>query len=339
MEAQAIDNDVAVRVDQKLNRDLLGASDAACALGLSKYKAPITLWRQLRGLEVDDSRPDHVNEAAKWGQVLEPLVRGQYALTRPARVYVPTESFTMDGWLRATPDGLVELAGEPGTEGLPTANNLMGVALEGSFDGLLECKTASAYLRDAWDDGVPPAYEVQVRVEMAVTKMPWCDVVCLLGGQRFLGPFHVERDPGIEDRILTDLAKFWEMVKRGVEPSPDHTAAWRDHVSEKMRATKVTIQADDELRELVRFWLDSRRKRGMIQEEEDAAKNDILLRLSAAGATAIDLGDSKVTAYKTGARSDWKGYALSLGGAAKVPDQYTKASTTWTLRAPNDEGT
>ena len=71
-------------------------------------------------------------------------------------------------------------------------------------------------------------FEAQVRVEMAVTDLPWCDVVCLVGGQRFAGPFRVKRDLRLEDRILTDLEAFHHrVIVRGLDPDPDATEAYR----------------------------------------------------------------------------------------------------------------
>ena len=324
---------IALQVNQTRAEGLLGASDAACALGLDPYRAPISLWRQLRGLETEErERPAFVQEAAEWGQILEPVVRGKYALATGRAVYVPSESSTRDGWLRCTPDGFVMATTEdrpPGTY----HHDPVEVPL-----GLLQCKTASAYKRDEWEAGVPSGYEIQCRVEMAVCDLPWNDIVCLVGGQKFYGPIRIERDMDIEGRILTDLRRFWDSTKTGEEPPVDASADWRAYASSKMRPSKVVITPDDEMRELVTFAMAQRRKAKMAKEEGDAAKTDILVRLSAAGATGIDLGaDRKVTAYQTGAKAAWKAYALSLGGSAKIPDQYKGAPGTWALRFPGDE--
>lgn len=335
---------IALPVDQVRSEGLIGASEAAAALGHDRYKSPITLWRQLRGLDTADERPDHVNEAAEWGQALEPVVRGKYALVRDVLVMVPEQSFTMDGWLRATPDGLVFALPRGTPHGDPPPAVLPWTEAEERAEprwrekaGLYQGKTCSAFLRDEWEGGIPAKYEIQVRVEMAVTRLPWCDVCCLVGGQRFVGPFRIERDLKLEDRLLTDLRAFWDMVKEGREPNPDHTAAWRQHISERMRPSKVTIQADEDLAELVEYWLECKRKAGRAEEEADEARNELLLKLSAAGATAILLPDGrKVTAYKTGGRTDWKGYAMSLGGK-EPPANFKAESKTWALRAPNDE--
>lgn len=335
-------SDIALYVVQTRTEGTIGASDAPAALGLSKYCSPLTVWRRLRGEYVDDTRPPFVQEAAEFGHLFEPVIRGRYAVQRTALVVVPTHSFAYEDWMHATPDGIVIRSTTPDSVGTEEwdKSELPPIA-----DGLLQIKMRSAYLRDEWLHSVPAETEVQVRVEMAVCGLPWSDVAVLIGGNQML-VHRVERDLALEDRILTDLRAFWQMVKDGREPSPDHTAAWRAHVSEKMRPTKVTMTADDELREIVDYWLEQRRKRKKYQEEEDAAKNDLLLRLAAAGATAIDLGgDRKVTAYKVGGRTDYKGYANALvdivtKARLQAPNTaaYKTEGKTWSLRAPSDDG-
>ncbi len=334
-----METSIALQVDQQRAEGFLGASDASCALGLSPYKAPITLWRQLRGEEVNDNRPSYVNEAAEWGQILEPVVRGRYALQQNRAILVPRASRTLDGWLRCTPDGLVMPADsfEPGTydEGDFDEDDFLAAP-----DGLLQCKTASAYLRDAWAEGVPPAYEVQVRVEMAVTKLPWCDVVCLIGGQRFVGPFRVMRDAGLEDRILTDLAKFWESVKRGIQPAVDNSEAWMAIANERFTShkNKIAMAADDETRAEVDAWRGARAAEKQAKALKDELRNKLLMRMSAVGATELMYdADTKISAYRTGAKPSWQRYAISLGGSAKPPAQFMGENNSWALRAPKDE--
>lgn len=338
---------IALPVEQTRAEGLLGASEAAAALGLDKYTSPLTIWRRKRGLETDGELPEAVREAAEWGQALEPIVRGKYALLVDRSVFVPRSSIThVDGWLRATPDGFVRrdpalgaivvTEWDPPARGEMTAVGSYGVPA--MTEGLLQCKTASAWLRDEWEGGIPAKYEVQVRVEMAVTNLPWCDVCCLLGGQRFVGPIRIERDAAIEEAIIRDLRVFWECVQSGREPPIDGSSAWRRHVSESMRPTKVTMQADEDMDDLAAFLMARRATRKKAQEEEEAAKTDILLRLSAAGATALQLSNGKkITAYRTGARSDWKSYAMSLGGESKIPDEFKGSAGSWTLRMPGED--
>lgn len=331
--------DLVVPVEQTRTSGMLGASEAAAALGFDRFTSPLTIWKRLRGEAVDEERSPALDEAARWGGLLEPIIRGKYALDRGSDVFVPRESVVRDGWLRATPDGYVC----PGSKSPTVAS--CDTMFDGGIRGLLQVKNRHAFARDDWRDGVPTKEQIQVRVEMAVCDLPWSDVAVLIGGNQML-VHRVERDLQLEDRILTDLRAFWDLVQSGREPSPDASAAWRAHVSEKMRPTKVVITPDEDMRELVDFWLNQRRKRKMAQEEEEAAKNDILLRLSAAGAVGIDLGErGKVSAYKTGARTDWKRYSGSLVDIltlarlqAPSTDAYKTESKTWALRAPSDDG-
>lgn len=298
---------IALHVDQQRDISCLGASEAAGVLGLDKYNPPIAIWRRHRGMRI---REDGGNEEAMyWGIVLEPVIRGKYALDRKVRVWVPTGSYTLDGWLRCTPDGLVEdptfSTADIGTTEFepqsPRAAVVDDLRSERALGGL-QVKTCSAWLEDDWRDAPPAKYEVQCRVEMAVTDLPWVDLVCLCGGQRQIGPVRIERDLVIEDRILTSLREFWAMVKDGREPSPDHTDAWRMHVSEKMeRAKPSMVAADSEMEMLIARWREQRIFRKRAVRAEDQTKNQLLLRLSAAGATKIDCGDRmlNVTAYKT----------------------------------------
>lgn len=298
---------IAIHVDQKRDESLLGASECAGVLGLDKYNPPIKIWRRHRGMSVPDDAGQ--SEPAYWGTVLEPVVRGHYAVQSDRMVIVPSTSADLDGWIRSTLDGIsipvprgwhpcVQQMGEHGGNHA----GLVGSAREHGDAGNLQVKTCSAWLSDDWREGPPAKYEVQVRIEMAVTGLPWSDVVCLCGGQQYLGPFRITRDLGIEERLLESLREFWSMVQSGREPTVDHTDAWRLHVSEKMdRALPVTVKAFGELADDVSLWRKRRMMRIVSERDEDEIKNRLLLRLSAAGATRIDAGDlGKITAYRSG---------------------------------------
>lgn len=298
---------IAVAVDQKRDEALLGASEAAGVLGLDKYNPPIRIWRKHRGMPV---RHDEDSEPAYWGRVLEPVVRGKYAHDRKVRVFVPTSSYTFEDWLRCTPDGLVEELARPHQVGTIEFDPKDPADFSATVDSLrrdgliggLQVKTCSAWLEDEWRDGPPAKYEVQCRVEMAVANLPWVDIVCLCGGQKQIGPVRIERDAAIEARILESLREFWGMVQFGKEPTPDHTEHWRMHVSEKMDRVKPTmVMADTDMTWAIAQWRENRIQRKRAENGEEQCKNELLLRLSAAGATRIDCGDrmDNVTAYRT----------------------------------------
>lgn len=318
-------------VEQTRAEGCIGASDAAAVLGLDKYRSPLSVWRGLRG-EPRSERPQFVQDAAKFGQLLEPIIRGLYAQQTKSAVYVPKASAVLDDWLRCTPDGYVFCdSAIPGTSECERQP-------EGA-DGLLQVKTASAYKADEWADGrVPPAYEVQVRVEMAVTGLPWCDLVCLIGGQRMTAPVRIVRDEKLEHNILTALWVFWQKVQTGEEPDVDGSDSWREYASARMRKSDVELIADEDTNRLIGQLREFRRAEQAAKGGRDLINNELLLRMSAAGATKIASEHGRVTAYKTGASTRWKEYALSLGGAAKPPAEFVRESTTWAVRAPKEFG-
>lgn len=286
---------IVLQVDQERDTSRLGASEAPGVLGLDQYNPPIKIWRRHRGLPV----PDGAQEAALWGQVLEPVVRARYALDRERTVFVPTTSFLFEDWLRCTPDGiLLDVPDpEPHVEALPPSwSDLTHPNL-----GHLQVKTCSAWLADDWTEGPPAKHEAQVRVEMAVTGLPWCDIICLAGGQKLLGPFRIERDLQLEADILRRLRAFWSMVVSGEEPTVDDSDVWRLHISERLgKRDAIEAVADDQAMDIVSRWRTARAARKSAIRDEDAIKNELLLKLSACGATKLDAGTlGKPTAYRT----------------------------------------
>lgn len=356
---------IAVPVAQTRDDTLLGASEAAAVLGLDKYRSPMSVWLAKRAARAGErlapeDRPDFVREAAEWGQVLEPVIRGKYALTTGRMVYVPQQSIATpplgarDGlpdsaWLRCTPDGFV-IGGANPANGHSLVEECVGGFVPADAVGLLQVKTCSAYKADEWTDGVPPAYEVQVRVEMAVCQLPWCDVVCLVGGQRYVGPFRIHRDVNIESNILTDLRAFWQHVLDGTPPPVDASEAWHRHASSQMKhGSKLAIEADDDCRAFLVELRQARIERKRAEKQETELKNQILLRLGAASATVLDGGDlGKISAFPNPARMDWKGYAEylehefraampgSIGELVTRRDRFKGTSSGWQIRTPRD---
>ncbi len=329
-------SNIALQVDQQRAEGLIGASDAAGILGLDKRRPPIWHWRRLRGLHIDDDLPDSVREAGEWGQALEPVIRGKYALERKARVVVPSHSFVHEDWLRATPDGLIASTGDyPCVVELPPQ---LGLLHPEHYAGLVQIKCRSAWQIDNWLDGVPIAETIQCRVEMAVCNLPWNDCAVLLGGNQML-IHRIERDLEIEATILRDLRTFRDRVQSGVEPDVDGSDAWREYATRDLREGGVEAVADEDDEEALALWKECRRKRHQLELDEATIKTQLLLKLSAAGATRMRSSFGGISAYKCGARSDWKGYAVSLGGAKKAPAQFVKPSTTWAIRCPwsNDD--
>lgn len=176
----------------------LGGSEAAVALGISPYAAPIDLW-----IEKTTGRRQIVQtEAMEWGKILEPVILAKYEERTDFRV-VDHQLFARDAscpWMTATLDGIARY---------PDHNRVV------------EVKTASVYA-DGWgpdgSDQIPDPYRVQVMHQMAIVGFRCADVVALIGGQE-LRIFHIERDEALIQTIREGEALFWQHVRDGTPPT------------------------------------------------------------------------------------------------------------------------
>lgn len=194
----------------------IGGSDAAVALGLSPYRTPLELYLEKRG----EIPPFEGNEATLWGQLLEPVVRDEYARRTGRQVSVPPLArHPKHDFLIAHADGLT-------TDGR-------------CYEG----KTARS--ADGWGepgtDQIPQAYLIQVQHVMLVTATPVADVAVLIGGSDFR-LYEVPADRELQDMIVEGEAAFWQRVQKGHAPDPDFsTESARDLVKRLYPGTDGTI--------------------------------------------------------------------------------------------------
>ena len=167
----------------------IGASDAAAACGLSRYRAPWDLWadKVSYGTNAEDTGEafdESVNEAIYWGNKLEPHIRAK-AKERLGHVYHPGRykifrhpeyrmlTATLDGRIAEPTDAVMDLF-----EGFPTKSMEL---VKGH--GLLEIKTSgNAAEWGESPDSYPVEYMAQVQHAMNVTGFTWGVLACLMGG-------------------------------------------------------------------------------------------------------------------------------------------------------------
>jgi len=89
---------------------------------------------------------------------------------------------------------------------------------------VFEAKTASAYLADDWEDGIPDAYMLQLQHYMAVTGYKGAYVAVLIGGNTFKWKF-IERDEEIIAMLIQLESEFWELVQSNTPPPLDGSDA------------------------------------------------------------------------------------------------------------------
>lgn len=178
-------------------RNGLGGSDAAAALGLSPYKSALELFMEKR----EPREASSVELAAfRWGNILEPVIRQEYATRTHRVVRLP------EGTLRHRQHPFV-LA------------HIDGITDDGR---VFEAKTSRS--ADGWGkhgtDEVPHHYLIQVQHYLAVVGAEVADIAVLIGGNDFR-IYEVPADAELQEMIIDGEAEFWAMIQQGTPPPPD----------------------------------------------------------------------------------------------------------------------
>ena len=213
----------------------IGGSDAPVVVGLSKWRTPFQLWQEKRGL-VDSSLNE--NEAMRWGNILEPVIRQRYADETGCGVTVPdTLTHPQHPFMLAHVDGLTD------------------------HGRVLEIKTARdpRGWGEAGTDEIPPAYIIQVQHCLAVTGAEVADVAALLSGQDFR-IYYVPRNQDLIDMLVEQEAAFWEMVQSETPPPPvtfaDAVARYQTSRAGEVVATEEVYRAAIVLQTLKQYESD-----------------------------------------------------------------------------------
>lgn len=193
----------------------LGGSDAAAALGLSRWKSPLAVWAVKTGAISEEDISERL--PVKLGVRLEEAVAELFEEQTGKVVNRVNRTITHPQYdfLRANIDRKVL-----------------------KEDAILECKTTSAWKAKEWDgEEVPREYVIQALHYLAVTGAAKCYVAVLIGNQDFKIKT-VERD----ERVISDLIRrevhFWnEFVLKNVPPSASS--------SDKDTLSQLFPQADE----------------------------------------------------------------------------------------------
>lgn len=188
----------------KIRRQGIGGSDAAAALGLSKWSSPYSLWTE----KTSDTEPVEItNQAMTWGNRLEEAIGHGFAEDTgiPVMRYPAMLRSKQWPWMMVNLDFI-------------TADGL----------AVVECKNVGLRAADQWEnDQVPIHYAVQVQHEMAVTGMDSAWLAVLIGGQdpRYI---RVERDETVIADMAAKLEAFWHSVTTGTPPTVDESEATKE---------------------------------------------------------------------------------------------------------------
>lgn len=175
----------------------VGGSDTPALLGLSTYKTALDVFMEKRGL----TPPAEETQAMRWGKLLEPVVRQEYAERTGRTVTLPLAMLRHEKYpfVIGHPDGLV-VGEQRGYEG----------KIARSGEGWGEQGT----------DQVPEAYLLQAQHYMVLTAFPVWDLAVLVGNMDFR-IYEIPADAELQGMIIEAAADFWKHVDADEAPEPD----------------------------------------------------------------------------------------------------------------------
>lgn len=193
----------------------IGGSDAACAIGMNKYKTNVDLWMEKTG----QKNPEDISDkpAVAFGNHAESHLRQLFSLNYPqyAVKYHPYRMYASEKrpFIYATLDGELHdhFSGE---------------------DGILEIKTCTIQNASQWNEWecrIPDAYYIQVMHQLAATERSFAILCAYL---RYYSKsdtelraqtrhYRIERKD-VQDDIVQLIEKetaFWESVKNQDKPA------------------------------------------------------------------------------------------------------------------------
>jgi len=236
--------------DVTLNRhNYIGGSDIAAVLGMSRWKTPLKLWAEkTQKLPVPDLSD---NEAVELGCDLEEFVAKKFtqktgkAVRRSPKFYQHPDY----PYMVAHVDRLVT-----GT------------------DELLECKTASFFKKDEWEnDDIPQEYILQVMWYLGITGRKVGHIAVLIGGQSFKYK-QIEFDEELFNTMVEAVKEFWGHVQDDTAPAimPQDDETLKDLYSDHSEVMIELYPTDNETAQAVQTFED---KIAYLQEVKGHIKN------------------------------------------------------------------
>ncbi len=190
----------------------IGGSDAAAACGLSKWKSPAQLYLDKTApIEKQESESEHLRQ----GRDFEDYVAQRFTEATGKKVRRDNHMMSDDKYPFLIADIDRRVVNE---------------------NAILECKTASPYVKDKWANGaIPIEYELQCLHYMSVIGVKKCYIACLIFGQDFIIR-EIDWDDETIEMLRAREIEFWtEYVEKGVMPEPDGSSAYDDALKKRFK--------------------------------------------------------------------------------------------------------
>ena len=262
---------------RKARQKGIGSSDLAAIAGLSQYRTPLDVYHEKLGMRADD--PD--NQYTYWGNKMEDPIAQEYEIRKGVKVIDPNEMITHPEYpfMLANVDRLID-----------------------DGKGILECKTASAYISQEWgeigSDQIPDAYLLQAAHQSKVYEhkgIEYVDIAVLIGGNDFR-IYRYLRNTILEERITNIASKFWNNhVIPHIPPAPkninDLLFLYPQDNGNKVQATEEALLIIDALKNISG-------EINMLSEKEKEYKNQVRA-LIANSYMLVDTEGRKIATWKS----------------------------------------
>jgi putative phage-type endonuclease len=224
---------IAINTPEWLAARKIGSSDAAAILGVNPYRTPYQVWAE----KIGAAMPKEPNEAMRWGQLLEPVIAGEFAARTGLKV---EKNLTMKvhpelDWMTATADFF---------------------CWDNNEFGLLEIKNVNAYSKEYDEESISDSTSVQIMHQMAVYGLSWAYCAYLVGGNKLLWQKTYRSEPLIA-KIIEEEKKFWRLVE---EKTPPPFSGGDGSLLDEMYPTsnRQAIQLDTSADRLAKAYLAAR---------------------------------------------------------------------------------
>jgi putative phage-type endonuclease len=212
----------------QMERYGIGASDAAVALNLSKYKTGFALWEEKCGLR----EPEDLSnvEAVEMGILLEPIVAELFERRNPGKRLFNVNAIQVHPEHKFITCNLDRrVVGEKACAEIKTAGQWAAASDEWGEPGT---------------DEVPLQYRIQVQHQLAVTGYERGYIPVLIGGQKY-AQYVIERDDKLIASIIEGERAFWQCV---LDKTPPPVHSVEEAVERFPVSAAVTVQATDDVK-------------------------------------------------------------------------------------------
>ena len=273
----------------------IGASDVAAALGLDRYKSPLTLWAEKRG-ELPERKETF---PMRMGKMMEPVLHQFYEEETGRKLVDPGEYMIVVHpdfeWFRCTPDRLH--VSDDHWHGAPCEMKALG-------------ETTGKDFKDGGAGKLE--YQIQLQAQIAILQHDRGSLAAAVGNREFF-PVDFDRHDAIIDKMIPALKYFMDCVVSGKQPDIDHLASTTATLKAlHPKDNGATVIADETAIDWIRRFEAAKEQAKALEDEEALAKNNLIAILG--DATYLEFDDGRYS-YKHQARK----------GSLKVETEYAFA--------------